>query len=52
MELEHINGNKFKISKTDSWSSPGEEVEFIMGSDGKPKQMIFAGSTMERVINE
>jgi D-alanyl-D-alanine carboxypeptidase len=34
-ELEHVKGDTFKVSKTDSFSSVGEAVEFKLDSSGK-----------------
>lgn len=45
-ELEHINGSTFRVSKTDSFSALGEEVEFEFGTDGQIKQVKYTGATM------
>jgi len=45
-ELEHLKGNTFKISKTDSFNSADENVEFELVADGRVKKMIYAGATM------
>ena len=45
-ELKHIKGNVFKISKTDSFNSAEENVEFEVGPGGVMKYMRYAGMTM------
>jgi len=45
-ELEHLKGNAFKISKTDSFGSADETVEFKLADGGRVEKMIYAGSTM------
>lgn len=44
-ELERINGNVFEISKTDSFNSVGERVEFQAAPDGKINVITYAGAT-------
>jgi D-alanyl-D-alanine carboxypeptidase len=48
-ELEHVEGNLFKISKTDSFSSVNETVEFTLDSSGKVVAVNYAGA---RVLPE
>lgn len=45
-ELTHVSGDKFKITKTDSFSSIDETVEFVTGEAGRPASMVWAGAQM------
>lgn len=45
-ELEHLRDNTFKVAKTDSFSSLGEEVEFKIGVDGRVQKVKYTGATM------
>ncbi|MBX4190817.1 beta-lactamase family protein [Candidatus Saccharibacteria bacterium] len=45
-ELEHLKDNIFKITKTTSWDSYGEQVKFELDRSGKVMSINFAGSTL------
>jgi CubicO group peptidase (beta-lactamase class C family) len=45
-ELEHHKDNTFKVTKTDSFGSFGEGVEFKKNKSGDVDRMIFAGGEM------
>lgn len=45
-ELKKVDNNTFKITKTDSFSSPGELVKFNFGKNGVIESVNYAGSTM------
>jgi hypothetical protein len=45
-ELKLVRGNVFKVSKTNSFGSEGEEVSFKLNKAGKVESINYAGSTM------
>jgi D-alanyl-D-alanine carboxypeptidase len=45
-ELEHVREDVFRVSKTDSFSSFGEEVEFKMSPAGKVEKVRYTGASM------
>jgi hypothetical protein len=45
-ELKHVNGNTFKITKTNPYYSEGELVKFDLDKKGRVKSVNYAGMTM------
>ena len=46
VELEHVSGHKFKITKTDSFGSEGELVEFKMDKSGNVEHVLYTGEKL------
>lgn len=45
-ELEHVSGDKFKVSKTTSFGSEGELVKFVMDKSEKVEHVIYTGEKL------
>jgi hypothetical protein len=43
-EAKHQKDNTFKITKTSSFGSPDELIEFKLGKDGQVEKMFCAGA--------